>query len=99
MTADSIRKTVPLTPELLAVLDAAATIGSAEHDVLVEIAGQGAGRSEAAVLRALLELGSAALKDKVAERGYAALAAAETDEDREFHAAMRRRVKRSGEGA
>jgi hypothetical protein len=96
MISDSVRKTVPLTPELLAVLDAAATTGTTEHDVLVEIAGQGAGRSEASVLRALLELGASALEDRVAERGYVALAAAETEEDREFHAAMRRRVKRTG---
>lgn len=95
---DAIRKTVPLTADELAVLDAVRTAGTTEHEVLLDLAGAGAGRSEAAALHALLSLGIAALEDRVAEHGYRELAATRTDEDRAFHDAMRSRRRRAGEG-
>jgi len=95
MTMETIRKSVPLTPDELAAIDAARTGGTTEHDALLELAGSGVDRSEATALQALVALGLAAVKDRVQERGYAALAAAQDDEDRAYRAAMRRRPRGS----
>jgi hypothetical protein len=98
MTVDAIRKTVPLTAGELAILDAARTAGTTEHQALLDLAGAGADKSEAAALRALLSLGIATLEDRVAEQGYRELAAVQTEEDRAFHEAMRSRRRRTGDG-
>jgi hypothetical protein len=95
MTMETIRKSVPLTPGELAAIAAARTEGTAEHDALLELAGTGADRSEATALQALVALGLAAVKDRVQERGYAALASSQDDEDRAYQAAMRRRSRGS----
>lgn len=91
MTTDTTRKTVPVTPEELAILEASRSQGSPAYDALVELVGPAATRSEAAALHGALSLGLSLIKERVAEHGYAALAAAQTDEDREFHAIMRSR--------
>lgn len=99
MSAETIRKSVPLAPDEQAALAQARTDGTPVHDALTELAGLDATRSEAATLQALLHLGLRAVKDRVEEHGYAALAAARTEEDRAFHRAMRaRRRVRGTEG-
>ncbi len=98
MTIEAIRKTVPLTPDELTLIETLRTVGTTEHSALLDLAGAGADRSEATTLHALISLGIATLEDRVAERGYAELAATRTDEDREFHDAMRSRRRRAGNG-
>jgi len=95
MTAETIRKSVPLTPDELAALDAARTDGTAVHDALTELAGPDAARSEATALQALVRLGITAVRERAMDHGYAALAAAQDQEDRDYEAAMRRRVRDS----
>lgn len=51
--------------------------------------------SEAASLAALLELGKRALKERVLETEYQAMAAEQDEEDRAVRAAMRRRRRLS----
>lgn len=91
MKTEAIRKTVPITPEELAILDATRSEGSPAHEALTELLGPAATRSEAAALHGALSLGLSLISERIAEHGYAALAAAQTDEDREFHAIMRQR--------
>ncbi|HXT90112.1 MAG TPA: hypothetical protein VN714_12740 [Trebonia sp.] len=93
MTAETIRKSVPLTPDEQAALDAARAEGNPVHDALTELAGPAATRSEAATLQALLHLGLNAVRERAQDHGYAALAAEQDDEDRAYHAAMRRRPR------
>jgi Zn-dependent M32 family carboxypeptidase len=99
MTTEAIRKTVPLTQDEAELLEAARIEGTAAHEALIELLGPGVTKSEAATLHAALQLGLDALKDRISERGYAALAAAQTDEDKAFHEAMRKRGRRSGSSA
>lgn len=91
MKTEATRKTVPLTAEELAIIEASRDQGSPAYDALVELVGPAATRSEAAALHGALSLGLGLIRERVAEHGYAALAAAQTDEDREFHAIMRQR--------
>jgi hypothetical protein len=98
MSVETVRKSVPLTSDEAAALDAARTEGTAIHDALTELAGPGAVRSDATALQAILHLGLNALQDRVSEQGYKALAAAGTDEDRDFHQAMRARRRVRGDG-
>jgi hypothetical protein len=91
--AETIRKSVPLTPDEQAALTQARTDGTPVHDALTELAGPDATRSEAATLQALLHLGLTAVKERVQDHGYAALAAMQDDEDRAYEAAMRKRVR------
>lgn len=91
MTTETIRKTVPITAEELAILDASRTAGSAAHSAMIELLGPDATRSEAAILHGALALGLAVIQERIAEHGYTALAAAQDDEDRAYHAAMRNR--------
>jgi len=93
MTTDTSRKTVSLTGEELATVEAARTQGSAAHDALVELSGPAATRSETATIQALVQLGVNVVKEKAMDRGYAALAAMQDDEDRAYRAAMRRRPR------
>lgn len=93
MSTETIRKSVPLTPDELDALNAARTEGTTEHDALTELAGPGATRSEAATLAALLALGIGAVRERAMDHGYAALAAEQDDEDRAYEAAMRKRVR------
>lgn len=104
MTTDApIRKSVPLTPDELALLDAARTDGTPTHEALTELLAANpalrelAATSESAILHALIQLGIGAVRERAMEHGYAALAAAQDDEDRAYHAAMRRRPRGTGE--
>jgi hypothetical protein len=91
MKTDATRRNVPIDPDELAIVEAARDQGSPAYQALVELVGPVAVRSEAATLHAALSLGLGVIKERVAEHGYAALAASQTDEDREFHAIMRQR--------
>ncbi len=91
MTSDTIRKTVPLNPEELALLEASRSQGSPAHQALTELLGPAAAKSEASVLHAAVSLGLSVIQERVADHGYAALAAAQDDEDRAYHKAMRAR--------
>jgi hypothetical protein len=91
MTTETIRKTVPITADELAMLDASRTEGSDAYAAVTELLGPDATRSEAATLHGVLALGLSVIQDRIAEHGYAALAAAQDDEDRAYQAAMRRR--------
>ena len=82
------RKAVPLSGEEIAAVDAARTGG-----VLAELAGEGASRSEASALHALVMLGLARVKEANESRGYAALAASQNDEDRAYAHALRGRPR------
>ena len=91
MKTEAIRKTVPITPEELAILDATRSEGSPAHEALTELLGPAATRSEAAALHGALSLGLSLISERIAEHGYTALAASQDAEDRAFHAAMRNR--------
>jgi hypothetical protein len=91
MTTETIRKTVPITADELAILDASRTEGSAAYQAVTELLGPDATRSEAATLHGALALGLSVIQERIADHGYAALAAAQDDEDRAYHAAMRNR--------
>jgi hypothetical protein len=80
------RKAVPLSADEVAAVERVRTGGA-----LAELAGQGAVRSEAAALHALVMLGLAQVNEHSQLEGYAALAASQDDEDRAFAAAMRGR--------
>lgn len=91
MTSETIRKTVPISPAELAILDASRIKGSPANVALIDLLGPDATRSEAATLHGALSLGLAVIQERIADHGYAALAAAQDDEDRAYHAAMRNR--------
>ncbi|HEY3687230.1 MAG TPA: hypothetical protein VGL93_29610 [Streptosporangiaceae bacterium] len=90
MTPD-VRKPIPLTAGEVEELHALRSEGTPQHDALIALAGTDADRSDAATLRALLSLGRQVLNEKVQAYGYAALAAAQDDEDRAFRRAARAR--------
>lgn len=87
-----LRKAVPITPVDLAAVEDARSSG-----VLAEFLGSEVSRSEAAALSAILRLGLERLSEFVAERGYAALAVAQDDEDRAYAAAIRSRRRSAAE--
>ncbi|HEV2639713.1 MAG TPA: hypothetical protein VGX23_31565 [Actinocrinis sp.] len=91
MTTETIRKTVPITPDEQAILDESRTKGSAAYQALTDLLGPEAARSEAATLHGALTLGLSVIRERMADQGYTALAAAQDDEDRAYHAAMRNR--------
>lgn len=95
MSAETIHKSVPLTREELASLEAARTDGTAVYDALAELIGPEATRSEAATLKALIHLGFTVVKERAMDNGYAAHAASQDQEDRGYEAAMRKRVRDS----
>jgi hypothetical protein len=93
MSPETIRKSVPLTKDELAALEAVRTDGTPAHDALAELVGPEAARSEATTLRALIDLGFNVVKERAMDHGYAALAASQDQEDRDYEAAMRKRVR------
>ncbi len=93
MTTETIRKSVPLTKDELAALEAARTDGTAAHDALTELVGPEAARSEATTLQALIQLGFNVVRERAMDHGYAALAASQDQEDRDYETAMRGRVR------
>jgi hypothetical protein len=86
MTTGAPRKAVQLSRAELAEIERARTSGLVEA-----VAGTGAGRSEAAALRALVVLGLERVREHAAHAGYAALAASQDEADHAFHAAVRGR--------
>jgi hypothetical protein len=96
MTAAKVRKSIPLTPDDQAHLDRLRTPGTPEHEALAQVAGilLPDDASEAETLHALLTAGRAAITERVMLTGYAALAAAQDDEDAAARRAMRARAAR-----
>ena len=95
MKSDAIWKSVHLTPEEAALLEASRDEGSPAHEALTQLLGPAAARSEAAALRGVLNLGLDVIRERIALNGYSALAVAQDDEDHSFCRALRER--RSGE--
>jgi hypothetical protein len=75
-------------------LTSARTPGSTLHNVLTELAGDDATRSEATTLHALVTLGKRVIQDRALENGYAAWAATTTGDDRAEQQALRNRHRR-----
>lgn len=82
------RTPVPLTAAELEAIERARAGGS-----LVELAGEGSIKSQAAALHALVVLGLERVHEREMEHGYAALAASQDEEDRAYRAAVRRRPR------
>lgn len=87
------RKTIPLAGAELATVEAARTKGSPANEALIELVGPAAIRSEAATIQALVQLGANVVRERAMDRGYAALANMQDDEDQAYRAAMRRRPR------
>ncbi|MGC0313252.1 hypothetical protein [Kitasatospora acidiphila] len=98
-TKSKVRKSVPLTDEDQVHLERLRTPGTPEHEALSQVAGilLPDDASEAETLHALLMAGRAAVTELVMIGGYAALAAAEDDEDRTARRAIRARAARLGD--
>ncbi|MFG1702780.1 hypothetical protein ACFLIM_06275 [Nonomuraea sp. M3C6] len=88
------RTPVPLTEEDKELLEAIRTPGTPENAAVQHLAGQALGpeTSAAAALHALVDVARKAVLEEVMVTGYAALAAAQDDEDRAFSRAARRRT-------
>jgi len=99
MSSTTVRKSIPLTAEDQAQLDRLRTPGTPEHEALNQLSGVPIpdNASEAETLHALLAAGQAAVVERVMLTGYAALAAAQDDEDRSARRAMRDRAARLGD--
>ncbi|MBT2488239.1 hypothetical protein J7E96_06820 [Streptomyces sp. ISL-96] len=94
--AMKIRKSIPLSHEDQAHLERLRTAGTPEHEALKQVAGilLADDASEAETLHALLTAGRIAVTERVMLTGYAALAAAQDDEDAAARRAMRARSAR-----
>ncbi|WP_127936839.1 hypothetical protein [Nonomuraea polychroma] len=88
------RTPVPLTDQDRELLEAIRTPGSAENMAIQHLAGQtlGPDTSTAAALHTLVDVARKAVLEEVMVTGYAALAAAQDNEDRAFRRAARRRT-------
>ncbi|MFA1538541.1 hypothetical protein [Actinomadura monticuli] len=87
----SVRKSVPMGPEDVAVLERLHAPVSPERQALGQLIGQqlDAGASDAEILAALVRAGREAVTQQVAATGYAAWAAEMDDEDRAYRTARR----------
>ncbi|GHB04992.1 hypothetical protein ACIQRS_19555 [Streptomyces termitum] len=87
------RKSVPLDAPTEEAMRRVRRHDSPENRALRQVTGIKVGddTSDAEVLRALLNAGRVAIEEKALENGYAALAAAQDDEDRAYAAARRTR--------
>jgi hypothetical protein len=92
MTATT-RKSVPVTPEDAEDLERLRRY-NAYREALTAVTGDELSEhpSDAEALHALIAAGRAALHEQVMATGYAALAAAQTDEDRQIAAEVTRRA-------
>ncbi|MFJ5121122.1 hypothetical protein [Kitasatospora sp. NPDC088548] len=99
MTKVRIRKSVPLTDEDQVHLQQLRTPGTPEHEALSQVTGMllPDDASEAETPHALLLTGRAAVTEQVMIGGYAALAAAEDNEDRADRRAVRTRAAHRGD--
>jgi hypothetical protein len=88
------RTPVPLTEQDRDLLEAIRTPGTPENTAIQHLAGRTLGpeTSASAALHALVDVARKAVLEEVMVTGYAALAAAENDEDRAFRRAARRRT-------
>lgn len=92
------RKSVPVTAENAATVERVQEPQSMERTALAELGIElSATPSEAEVLQALIEAGRIAVEQQMMLTGYAALAAAQNDEDRAFKQANRARRRGSSE--
>ncbi|WP_228473626.1 hypothetical protein [Streptomyces calidiresistens] len=92
------RKSIPITEEDQSIATRIRDTDSSERAALLALGVELSSRpSEAEVLHALLTAGRKAVEEGAMLHGYAALAAQEDEEDREFHAAMRGRRRGAGE--
>lgn len=91
------RKSVPIDAGEHEFVRRLRTPGSRERAALRAAAGIDLpdDASEAEILHALLAVGRHTVDEQLLDEGYAALAAAETDEDRAVHHAMRARSARA----
>ncbi|NML54870.1 hypothetical protein HHL19_34165 [Streptomyces sp. R302] len=98
--ATMTRKSVPLDALVEEAMERVRRHDSPENAALRQVTGISVSddTSDAEVLRALLNAGRVAVQEKALENGYAALAAAQDDEDRAYAAARRAR-RRNGTGA
>lgn len=87
------RKPVPLDDNDLNLLTELKTTDSTFQRALLELAGPPAVKSEASILHALVSLGLQRVDEQSQLAGYAALAAAQDEDDRAFHDAMRKRSR------
>lgn len=94
--ASVIRKSIPIDAHVEDMLRRIRRHDTPENEALCQVTGIRVDddTSEAEALRALLNAGRLAVQEKVMENGYAALAAAQDEEDREHEAAMRARGAR-----
>ncbi|MFJ3903198.1 hypothetical protein [Streptomyces sp. NPDC090025] len=91
--ATMTRKSVPLDSRTAETMKRVRRHESPENVALRQVTGIRVDdtTSDAEVLRALLDAGRVAVEQKALENGYAALAAAQDDEDRAYAAARRAR--------
>ncbi|MEU8561664.1 hypothetical protein AB0C45_09260 [Streptomyces cyaneofuscatus] len=96
MSNTKVRKSVPLSQEDQAHIERLRTTGSPEHEALEQMAGIRLpdDASEAETLHALLTAGRIAVTEHAMLTGYAALAAAQDEEDTSTRRAMRARSAR-----
>src|SRR5947208_1838787 len=92
-TETPTRKTVPLAPHEAAFIERARRAGTPQHEALVRLVGEGATKSEAATMHALVSFALTALGEQVALYDYEQLAASRDDEDAAYESAMRRRAR------
>jgi hypothetical protein len=92
-TETPARKTVPLSPHEVALIERARQAGTPQYEALVRLVGEGATRSEAATMHALVSFALTALGEQVALYDYEQLAASRDDEDAQYEAVMRRRTR------
>jgi len=93
-----VRKSVPVTEEDAQTVQRVREPQSLERAALAEMGIElSANPSEAEALQALVEAGRTAIQQQVMVSGYAALAASQNQEDREYEQAMRQRRRGSSE--
>ena len=93
------RKAVPLSPLELDALRRLREAGSPEHQLLVDLAGPRAVKSEATVLLAVVQLGLQRIDELLLDRAYERMAAEPTQEDVQYGQAIRRRHQRRKESS
>ncbi|WP_163544368.1 hypothetical protein [Occultella kanbiaonis] len=93
MSANTLRKSVPLGRAELEVLDRVREPGSPERGALHDLIGtdQDDAFSEAEGLRAIIRAGIERIEERVLFGGYAAMAKELDEEDRTYTSAARRR--------
>lgn len=99
MPDGSRRKAVPLSRLELDALKRLRDAGTPQHQLLIDIAGPRAVKSEATVLQALVQLGLQRIDELLLDRAYEQMAAEPSEEDQEYGQAIRRRHARRSESS